>query len=322
MGTAGLSNETFTAAKQTATALPLVALYILQIVELSYLLLGLLQSDYLEGRFGWYRQLCGGNYFNDVLQFLQAEKKIRMSSLIKMGVRLSEIADLRTSETLQRTEAVSLAVAKMRDHMDVSLLDTLTHSPQHIIYYVCGALAHSILNNNKCEGCVPLISPGKQQISLAVLDLESDEPTVEELEASLKEDFVNTINRGGLLKPSDMLYIACHHIWGFYKYIRMTSNIDKLLMESPHPLSVFVALVTEKLEEADDTHELMSAKCSSGHAFANIVNSMAIKMFNTMSKNYVAEQNSAIHASKPRKREADNPKESEDCRKIKKLKSK
>ena len=39
---------------------------------LNYVLLGNISSDYLEKRFGWYRQLCGANYFNSVPQFLQA----------------------------------------------------------------------------------------------------------------------------------------------------------------------------------------------------------------------------------------------------------
>ena len=42
------------------------------------------QSDYLEGRFGWYRQLCGGgNYFNSILQFLQAETTFVLEHLSK-----------------------------------------------------------------------------------------------------------------------------------------------------------------------------------------------------------------------------------------------
>ena len=41
---------------------------------LAFVLLGNIQSDYLEQRFGWWRQLCGGNYNNAVIQFLQTEK--------------------------------------------------------------------------------------------------------------------------------------------------------------------------------------------------------------------------------------------------------
>ena len=37
------------------------------------ILLCLIQSAAIEHRFGWYRQLSGGNYFNSILQFIQAE---------------------------------------------------------------------------------------------------------------------------------------------------------------------------------------------------------------------------------------------------------
>ena len=43
---------------------------------------------------GGYRQLCGRNYFNSDLQFLQAEKNIRIRSLVKMGFLISEIKDI------------------------------------------------------------------------------------------------------------------------------------------------------------------------------------------------------------------------------------
>ena len=38
--------------------------------DIGYVLLGLLQQDFLESRFGWWRQLTGGNYFAQVIQFL------------------------------------------------------------------------------------------------------------------------------------------------------------------------------------------------------------------------------------------------------------
>ena len=50
---------------------------------LEYVQLGKIQQDFLEGLFGWYRQLCGGNYYNSVPQFLQAEKTVRIRSLGK-----------------------------------------------------------------------------------------------------------------------------------------------------------------------------------------------------------------------------------------------
>ena len=61
-----------------------------------YLLLGFLQQDFLEGRFGWYRQLSGGNYFCAVVQFLQAEKTIRLRNLVNLGMNMKEINALFT----------------------------------------------------------------------------------------------------------------------------------------------------------------------------------------------------------------------------------
>ena len=68
--------------------------YLLDIKELDYVLLGFILSDYLEPRFGWYRQLCGANYFNSVLQLLQAEKSIRIRSLLDMNFNIDSIKEI------------------------------------------------------------------------------------------------------------------------------------------------------------------------------------------------------------------------------------
>ena len=42
-----------------------------------YVLLGLITSDPIERRFGWYRQLGGANYYLSPRQFFESEKKIQ-----------------------------------------------------------------------------------------------------------------------------------------------------------------------------------------------------------------------------------------------------
>ncbi|QQP53745.1 Putative LOC101234561, partial [Caligus rogercresseyi] len=52
-------------------------------------------SDPIEKRFGWYRQLSGGNYYISVRQILEAEKKIRVLSLVKFSnMTISNITEL------------------------------------------------------------------------------------------------------------------------------------------------------------------------------------------------------------------------------------
>ena len=71
MGTNGLSKQTFATSTQTTRALPGLLEYLLKEKGLEYVLFRNIQSDFIESRFGWYRHLCGGNYFNSVLQFIQ-----------------------------------------------------------------------------------------------------------------------------------------------------------------------------------------------------------------------------------------------------------
>ena len=59
-------------------AIPDLAMYLQEKHGVSYLLTAKLTSDPIEGRFGWYRQVNGGNYFMRVKQLIQAEKKIRV----------------------------------------------------------------------------------------------------------------------------------------------------------------------------------------------------------------------------------------------------
>ena len=79
--TSGLSKATFQAAIRSSKAVISLVHYLFERYEnLEFILLGNILSDFLEGRFGWWRQMCGGNYYNSVIKFLQSEKTIRLRS--------------------------------------------------------------------------------------------------------------------------------------------------------------------------------------------------------------------------------------------------
>ena len=81
-----LTWQTFETAIRTCQAIIAIVMYLFdRYPELDFILLGNIVSDYLEGRFGRWRQLCGANYYNSVTQFLQAEKNIRLRSLVAIG---------------------------------------------------------------------------------------------------------------------------------------------------------------------------------------------------------------------------------------------
>ena len=107
LDTQGLSKQTFSTAKQTTNMLQGLINYLLDEKKFSYVLLRHIQSDAIERRFGWYRQLSGGNYFNSVLQFIQAEKTIRIRSLVQMGFNFSEVKEIFDSSVTERQNCLS-----------------------------------------------------------------------------------------------------------------------------------------------------------------------------------------------------------------------
>ena len=81
-------------------AIPDLAMYLQEKHGFSYLLTGKLASDPIEGRFGWYRQVNGKNYFMCVKQLIQAEKKIRVLNLLQQNVLKSSSKLLTFDEIL------------------------------------------------------------------------------------------------------------------------------------------------------------------------------------------------------------------------------
>ena len=106
---------------------------------LDFILLGNISSDYLEGRFGWYRQLCSANYYNSVTQFLQAEKTICLRSLVNMGFDMTQIkvmfetADI--NQSLEQVEEIKLFTSDLESFKFHNTTTTLLDLEQAIILY-------------------------------------------------------------------------------------------------------------------------------------------------------------------------------------------
>ena len=74
-GLSGLTSETFLACTQTIGAIPELVKYLNAQHQIECVLPGKLLSDPIEGRFDWYRQIIGGNFYVSVKQILLAEKR-------------------------------------------------------------------------------------------------------------------------------------------------------------------------------------------------------------------------------------------------------
>ena len=309
-----ISSPTYKALVQTCTATIDLCYYLLEKDnDISYILLGFLQQDWLEGRFGWYRQLSGGNYYASILQFLQSEKSIRLRNLVNSGYNMAEIADIFAEVQVIRSNKM-----KQESKNFVQLLSEFRFSSHHndvgITYYVAGYVSRGLLKRSKCIHCRPLLSDGGQPLTV---NLDDSCATDAEIEAG--QAFLAVINRGGLVKPSDIMYIACLHAAELYRFIKEDESLRRLLISATNSRCLFTDVFISKLEEDDYTKKILSAECESKHPFKSHVLRIAPVMFNLFATNYATEKNNEIHNA--RKREANDNKRDATNMKAKKLKS-
>ena len=81
---ASLTHQTFTSLRHTCITLPLLVHHLTNNCGFSYVLTSFLQNDALEHHFGLYRQMSGANYHISYLQILESERRLKVSSMLKL----------------------------------------------------------------------------------------------------------------------------------------------------------------------------------------------------------------------------------------------
>ena len=119
-------------------------------------------------------------------------------------------------------------------------------------------------------------------------------PNISELE--IGRAFLAAINRGGLIKPSDICYITCLHTADLYEYIRDDSILMKELLSSRNPRALFFELFLGKLKSFEKSKSILLSECTnSKHKFESNVRKLATVTFNMFAKNLAAEYNNTKH---------------------------
>ena len=122
---------------------------------MKYILSGNIQSDPLEKRFGRYWQLRGANYFGSQKQFLEAEKAIRVKSLIKFSnYSMKEICQIMGKDEKKIESEVEIYSEMLVDMMcSKENAAYLSGIDKNVIYYVAGFIARSVKKSIKCKDC-------------------------------------------------------------------------------------------------------------------------------------------------------------------------
>ena len=88
----GLKKETALTLRQTSQAITGLSRYLLNKCGFRFVLLGKMQSDNIEGRFGHIRQLYERNYYISMRQVYENDRKLRTISLLEYSkISIAEI---------------------------------------------------------------------------------------------------------------------------------------------------------------------------------------------------------------------------------------
>ena len=218
-----MSTDTSQAAVYTCRGLVGVAQYLLEKHSdlMHYVLLGKIQSDRIESRFGYLRKLAGGNYWASVRQFLEGEAVIRVKSLIWLsGYSLGTVSACMAEAQQQRQRDDAEVVKTLVEFASCAEHETLSEGAEQAIIHVAGYLARSALKKKQCRACQALlVNKEPTQLQEVCLDADADHHGVAApgLDEAIKT-FTDLLNRGRLLCPSELAVNLSMKICLVYRY--------------------------------------------------------------------------------------------------------
>ena len=122
------------------------------------------------------------------------------------------------------------------------------------------------------------------------------------------QSFLDMINRGGLIKPSDIVYSSCVVAWDVYSRIMESYEAKSYFLSCKMQRNVFLKVVMIETHANENNTGILEATCINEHCFADIYEKILTNFFNVMCKNFVSEVNSATHKAKKRKNEYERSK--------------
>ena len=248
-----MTKETFLALSQTWRAITELSKYLLNQCHFNYVLLGKIQSDAIEGRFGHFRQLSGANYFISKRQLYESDRKLRALSLIKY----SKVSLKDNAANACITDATAANVIAQADSIAAEL--HLNVSPDandaSVIFYVSGYCCRFLVKGNKCKFC--------KETTVAAVD-DPDEK-IDSIVPKSAIEFFEDINRGWLWKSNLETFQIGVLCWRIFAELSQ-HELKKQFLTGSNQRNVFSEVVNVVFHENCSDHSCsIATMCSNGH---------------------------------------------------------
>ncbi|KAH7932958.1 hypothetical protein HPB49_005279 [Dermacentor silvarum] len=263
-----LTQETLSALRLSAQSFLELAKYCINELHFKYILLGKVQTDSLESRFGQYRQMAGGQYHISVRQLCETEGRIRLQNVLP---NMSS-DDLRGIEEIN---SVRDAATSFNVHVSEADLDEL-RAQMPVIGYVGGYCAHAAMKVLKCESC---------RGHLVVTGNETE--TEEDIHS-----LITQLDRGGLKFPSALVITIVMHTEVVVTKL-MAQSTSTQFLHGPNQRNVVRQLTLDSLPKLEDIDA-----CENGHTYELLVTLVANCAANIMLNNLSKQRNDLLRIGK------------------------
>ena len=127
--------------------------------------------------------------------------------------------------TTQHDEDVNSFVSDL-ENFKLEETVSASHAEENIVFYIAGYIARSICKKSSCKNCNEIVSFGKMELRFDAEEILDDSNSM-----NVKEEFTKIINRGGLTKSSNFLYVMAVNASTMLKFVNANDYLRKSLME-------------------------------------------------------------------------------------------
>lgn len=280
----GCSAETFLSLRLMCRSLVAIARYLLDECHFEYVLLGQIQSDPIERRFGRIRQMSGANFFISVKQFLDSERKIKIHSLLHhTGLTIADLGKVQEKPASGDDDCDTAAeeeVKTLSQCVDFSM--QLEENELNVTYMTGGYAARHVSRTSACADCSTLLTAQNAEDPLLC-------------EAATPTALLDNIDRGGLTRPSSCVFIVCCLSYMSFACLKDSPHFH-LVLTNPDAKSLFVSVVCECISLSEHS-PILDTLCSSGHSFRVPLRRVIATFFNILAKNFVRERHTSSATS-------------------------
>jgi THAP domain/Transposase protein len=287
-----LTAQTMRALSHTSATIVHLVKYVLTKLQAKYILLAKIQTDNLEKRFGEYRQLCGANYNVSVQQVLEAEKKLRVSSLLCISSSKHghvAVRDIRDALLTDDTNG-NASLDNCRDFSKIpeEVLDKAYSCDEHSLIYITGYAVHKLMSHCKCELC------------LAVVMRDRDMLLTED--SNLDFQYLDSLNRGGLKYPSLLAILVAYKVFCVLQLL-ISKQYEHQFLLINNQKEVLCTLVKSALNYDEYFQsEAEGCCCECDTSVLDLLTSMLPTFANIFLFNYTKVCNDAVNANGGKKR--------------------